>query len=506
MSWNKKYRPRSFSQLHLEKARTALLQLLHNPRFPQAFLFSGPKGTGKTSASRILAALLNDPQNKQLVIERLLGTNLPKTKMIPLREPDSAQEIVSRILDGRSLIVHELDAASNRGIDDIRSLKEYVHLSPQEGAVSVFILDEAHMLTNEASNALLKVLEEPPNNVVFILATTERHKILPTIVSRCCVIEFSKATDQELQLALEHILTAENIPYDPIAVSLISKHADGSFRDAVKLLELIASNNPKISLELVAETFGQQQLDQVLVSIIDSVVTKQPAKVSHAFEELRATGILGTVVHKKLLEILHEQLLASLGLRTDQVRWSTAIVQFLLNEYSNVSESQSLHIPLLPLELKSLDLIARAQKKQADPTQLTPKSKSDTQADSTQKASHKSRVQQKNEAAGNGMTLCERWTEFVELVAQVNVTLGAFLRSAQPLGGSLGTAHVRVFYAFHKDQLMHAKSQALLQDMITQLCGGSIEILFEVSSADVRTTQLDTESHSLPALAASALM
>ncbi|MCB9802263.1 MAG: AAA family ATPase, partial [Pseudomonadales bacterium] len=157
MNWNRTYRPQTIKELHLERVRAELEQILQSGSMPQVLLFAGPKGTGKTSAARILGAVVNTPNNKASVNASFFGQGT-HTPFLDETESDLAHAIFT----GNSFVVRELDAASNRGIDEIRQLKETAHLPPSHGMVSVFILDEAHMLTTEAFNALLKLLEEPP--------------------------------------------------------------------------------------------------------------------------------------------------------------------------------------------------------------------------------------------------------------------------------------------------------------------------------------------------------
>jgi len=157
MAWHRKHRPQLVSELHLASVRTALEKLMASKNFPQVFLFAGPKGTGKTSTSRILGAMLNDPLNADVVDAFFFKKPLKKARS--LQNPDIKSDFSRRVYEGNSFVVQEMDAASNRGIDDIRALKERVMLPPQEGKVTVYILDEAHMLTTEAFNALLKLLE-----------------------------------------------------------------------------------------------------------------------------------------------------------------------------------------------------------------------------------------------------------------------------------------------------------------------------------------------------------
>jgi DNA polymerase-3 subunit gamma/tau len=245
MSWYRTYRPTTISGLHLTSVREALQEMMKTGHFPHALLFTGPKGTGKTSSARIISALLNDPQNADQVEAMFFKASSSSTdtadkkkkKNFALVEPNPDDPIVQRIYRGASYVVQEMDAASHRGIDDVRELRERVYLPPQEGKVNVYILDEVHMLTTEAFNALLKILEEPPSHVVFILATTEIQKVPDTIVSRCTLVQFTKATSEELCSALRGILKQEGITFDEAAIMTIAQAADGSFRDAVKLLE-----------------------------------------------------------------------------------------------------------------------------------------------------------------------------------------------------------------------------------------------------------------------------
>ena len=232
MAWNRKYRPSSISGLHLVEVRNQLETLILQGSIPQALLFAGPKGTGKTSAARILGALLNDPENLEPVKSIFFSKKKTK-KGSSLQDIKTITPLAEKILSGDSYVVQEMDAASNRGIDDIRALKERIMLPPQEGVITVYILDEAHMLTTEAFNALLKLLEEPPEHVLFVLATTALHKIPATISSRCHVVQFRQATNEEILTALKSILEKEKIAYDTEALGEIAHQSDGSFRDAI---------------------------------------------------------------------------------------------------------------------------------------------------------------------------------------------------------------------------------------------------------------------------------
>ncbi|MCX6725760.1 MAG: DNA polymerase III subunit gamma/tau [Candidatus Shapirobacteria bacterium] len=234
-----KYRPQKVSDLDLTDVRENLQKILKSQKVPHAFLFSGPKGTGKTSAARIIAKTINCPHKKE--------------NDEPCNKCDICQEITS----GSAMDLIEIDAASNRGIDDIRSLREKIKLSPARCQYKVYIIDEVHMLTTEAFNALLKTLEEPPAHAVFILCTTEAHKLPKTIISRCLQIKFRKSKPEELVHSLERVVKGEKLNLEKGVLESIAKEADGSFRDGQKILDQLATGQEKISLIESEKLLGQ---------------------------------------------------------------------------------------------------------------------------------------------------------------------------------------------------------------------------------------------------------
>ena len=219
MTFYLKYRSQKIADLDLVEVRQSLSEIAKSGNMPHAFLFAGPKGTGKTSAARIIAKVVN--------CEHLTAGGEPCNK---------CDQCVS-ITKGTNLDVIELDAASHRGIDDVRAIKDAVKLAPAKAKKKVYIIDEAHMLTTEASNALLKTLEEPPEHCIFILATTNPEKLLPTIRSRTVNITFRKANEKEILASLGRIVKAEKIKISDADLETIAQSAGGSFRDAVKALE-----------------------------------------------------------------------------------------------------------------------------------------------------------------------------------------------------------------------------------------------------------------------------
>jgi DNA polymerase-3 subunit gamma/tau len=207
-------------------------------RVSHAYLFSGPRGTGKTSTAKVLA----------------MGLNCEKG---PTPEPDGTCQSCRAIVSNSSMDVLEMDAASNRGIDEIRDLRDKVNLAPVAGKMKVYIIDEVHMLTAEAFNALLKMLEEPPEHVIFVLATTEKHKVLPTIISRCQSFDFRRPSIETLTEKLREISNAEGIEVEPEALTVIARQGRGSFRDAEGLLDQLSSfAEGRITASMVRELLG----------------------------------------------------------------------------------------------------------------------------------------------------------------------------------------------------------------------------------------------------------
>lgn len=242
----RKYRPLTFKSVVGQENITSTLQnSIRNKHLAQAFLFCGPRGVGKTTCARILAKTINC---------FFLSEDT---------EPCNECESCRSFNQNASFNIHELDAASNNSVDDIRALVDQVRFAPQVGKYSIYIIDEVHMLSSSAFNAFLKTLEEPPAHAIFILATTERHKILPTILSRCQIFTFNRIRVDDIARHLEYVAACERIEADPDALHVIAQKADGGLRDALSMFDQIVSfsGGSSVSYESVIENLNVLDYD-----------------------------------------------------------------------------------------------------------------------------------------------------------------------------------------------------------------------------------------------------
>lgn len=325
-----KYRPKTLDEVDNSKVKEVIKQILNTGNFPHALLFVGQKGTGKTSVARIFAKAVNCTQKK----ERFEPCN--KCKNCQAIDTSTSTDVV------------EMDAASNRGIDEIRNIIREASFSPMTSSHRIFIVDEAHMITNDAFNALLKTLEEPPPSVIFILVTTNEEKIPKTIASRCLIVNFGKGKKADIILMLKRILEKEKLKVDSKLLDLIAKHAENSFRDAAKIFEELIIQK-KLSFEDARAFLGIIGKEDLLELIQDKTLKD----VLGWIEEFSQKGGSFKNLIEELLEELRICLLNKNGVKIDtdmDLKFSNSEISTLmklLNEaYVNLRSSPIESIPL----------------------------------------------------------------------------------------------------------------------------------------------------------------
>jgi len=333
MSFYRTYRPQIIEEIDNAFVAGQLQNLLTKKReeLPHAYLFSGPRGAGKTTAARIVAKIFNCTERKSK--EGPCGTCGQCTS----------------IANGTNMDVIEIDAASNRGIDEMRLLRERIGFTPSQAKFTVYIIDEVHMLTTEAFNALLKTLEEPPAHAVFVMATTEEHKVLPTIKSRCMTVSFTQAGSKELHAALDRIVKKEKITIDEDALNAICNSADGSFRDAVKFLEQVSLASKHITEDVVNATLSLSNASTIS-QFLHALETKNAKKALFVISDIQKTGRDIRLFTVDIVKTLEEQLIGRISSNEKNQGFSlpelTQLITLLTRAWIDMKASPIAAIPL----------------------------------------------------------------------------------------------------------------------------------------------------------------
>ncbi len=427
MTYYLKYRPKTIDELDISSVRDSLSKIVTSGEIPHAFLFAGPKGTGKTSTARILAKIINCESKKQ---------------------PCNQCKQCKSINNGTNIDVIEMDAASNRGIDDIRALRDIIKLAPANAKAKIYIIDEAHMLTTEASNALLKTLEEPPEHVYFIMATTNPEKLIETIKSRTTLIQFTKATIDETKRSLQRIIKSEKIKIDEKTVEKIVKMSKGSLRDAVKLLENYFKDNDFIKNQKVFD----------IDKFVENLSTKQLSPLFLQIDDAVKNGMVIEKVVESLLEKLQEELVASSSLDKDSVFNKNELMDLIelvlkMQEFKNISPIEE-----LPLQL--------AISKWSNHEDLK-KSDDDTGGTKDEKS---------EDMVTNNIQDLDNWSTILTKIKQVNVSLEGLLRQSKVLEFDGKKIKLGCNYKFHKDKIEETKNRKIIEDIAFQVFEKNIRI------------------------------
>lgn len=453
-----KYRPKNLDELDLPEVSESLKKIVKSGKIPHAFLFAGPKGTGKTSAARILAKIIN--------CENLGKDGTPC---------DKCEQCVS-ITKGNNLDVIEMDAASHRGIDDVRTLRDAVKLSPTKAKKKIYIIDEAHMLTTEASNALLKTLEEPPEHVIFILATTNPEKLIDTIRSRATFIPFRKATNPEIVKSLRRVATGEKIKADDEALAIIAKSADGAFRDAIKILEQLVTEEKELSKTFLEEfLFKSQSFDTD--KFIELLVKRDTKAAIMEIGKLGPSGVSTEVFLSSLLGKLRAGLLAKVGIDGADIPGLTKndlvnLIELFSEASKNIETSV---IEELPLELAVVKWGGGEENTESRGSNLV-ENKAEGKPEknfSEETSSPDSKFQIPDSSSVND----DAWKSILAMIKPLNASIEALLRAARPLSYDGKVLTLGVFYKFHKERLEDSTHRRVLEDVIAKVLNSPTKVV-----------------------------
>ncbi len=437
-----KYRPKKISELDSQSLVERLEGILKGKlpdKIPHAFLFTGPKGLGKTSTARILAKAINCTNRKNPDIE-------------PCNKCDSCKSITS----GSNLDVLEIDAASNRGIDEIRDLREKIRLSPVVSLKKVYIIDEVHMLTTEAFNALLKTLEEPPSHAFFMLCTTEPQKVPETILSRCFHIKFEKATEQDLLSSFRRIVKEEGIKVDKESLIQIAKLSDGSFRDGAKILEELNASSKNITLNLIEKKYKTQSINKYVTDLISSF-EKRDAKAGIAIvSSMVEENVDFKLFSENLINNLHQNLISQIENNgsSQDITQAKNLIEFLVKAHVSIKYSV---LPQLPLELTIVEWAVASNAASQSSDSVSPSSESTE--------SHFVPV-----SVGTSRDKHDRILEdLIQELKKENFSIAGVLRSCKVEKFDKKDLILSTGFKFHKERLNDKKNIDLIEKAILKI-------------------------------------
>jgi DNA polymerase-3 subunit gamma/tau len=519
LAFYQKYRAKTFAEMvGQEHVVLTILQSIKSNRLVHAYLLTGPRGIGKTSTARLLSKAINCHEN---VAAKKAGKEMPGE---PCNKCDSCLEIA----EGRSLDVLEMDAASHTGVDEIREVIESARLMPAKSDRKIFIIDEVHMLSKSAFNALLKTLEEPPSHVVFIMATTESHKVPATILSRAQRFDFKRASKEELIANLKKIAKAEKIEIDDEALDLIAVSARGGHRDAISLFEQVAVTKGPISLDIAREVLGIAK-DEEVFKFVGAIFNESPEeglKIAHGLFETGHDladfnqGVIELLRRILLLQITGRPLFEETESRKKEIAalaaqsQSDRTILLIKNFIDAAALLKDVNYPLLPIEIavikscgsalkaKSLKLKAeneavevKSEKLKAEGSpqgigdrlsgEPVDRSNSKPASEAPSQPVDQSTDQPINQPTSVPVPVVDMtrdiWQQVVDETKKQNSTLAALLRDAKPEEVTKDTLTLGVKFKFHKDKISETKNLTILEKIVCDVTGCSYKVFCKIS-------------------------
>jgi DNA polymerase-3 subunit gamma/tau len=517
-----KYRPKNFSEITgQEHIVRTLSNSIKNNRIGHAYLFTGSRGIGKTTLARIFAKTINclDPETGQDVVEKD-ETKMIEKESLPI-EPCGKCKNCQLIESGKAIDLIEIDAASYTGVDNIRLIKENVQSPPINLKYKIYIIDEVHMLSTGAFNALLKTLEEPPQHAIFILATTEIHKVPDTIISRCQRFDFKRFTAEQIIKRLGKIAQDEKVEIEQEALEMIALEAEGGMRDAESLMQQIISiEDKKITAEEVSSILGSSSRSSSFEFVI-YFLKRDLKKILIGIEEFQAQGKSLKNIQKNVIGFLRDFLLfkanpnnfnkLASGLSPEQKKMAQEIVQEtsfedlifaieLLQKNLNLFKDTSL--TQLPLELSAVEFHLKAfpeEKKSVTEKEDRPVISEEIPEKKSQKVNRdndsslsdiqpkegsgpafdqgeKEELPQKLEGNPSLESIIDKWSQILEGVKPFNHSIHAFLKNCAPLALENNTFFIKTRYDFYKERLNDVQNQLTIKKTIDKIVGCDIKI------------------------------